>query len=370
MKKVCLGFFLSKEGLLNMILVRGLILLFIFLPSLIFYSCSSTKHQKKEPSQYQDLVLKEVVTSKQIKVMNENLLMQALSIRKDAYRDYRIGPEDLLEISVFEDEKLSKTVRVSSQGNISLPLLGILRVKGLTPYELEKEIRDLLAEKYIQNPNVSVFVKEYRSQRISVIGAVEKPGIFDIYGERTLLDALAMAGGLKEEAGPQLFLIRTNQGDGSLSEKKEPQGPRTIIIDLEQLLIKGDLSLNLPLVHGDVLNIPISGKVYVGGEVRRPGGFHLKGKRMTVSQAVAMAEGLRPEANASQVTIFRYTSEGGERISIPVDLSAIQRGQADDIFLQENDIVIIPKSGIKNFLIEFRDTLKGIIGFGFSLGSL
>lgn len=353
-----------------MSLKRGFLLLFIFLPFFFVHSCISPSSQKKEPPKPIELSFKESESSRQIKAMNESLLIQALSMRKDAYRDYRIGPEDLLEISVFEDEKLSKTVRVSSQGNISLPLLGVLKVKGLTPYELEKEIRDLLAEKYIQNPNVSVFVKEYRSQRISVIGAVEKPGIFDIYGQRTLLDALAMAGGLKEEAGPQLFLIRSFQGDGLPSERKEQDGPKTFIIDLEQLLIKGDLSLNLPLLHGDVLNIPVSGKVFVGGEVRRPGGFHLKGKRMTVSQAVAMAEGLRPEANPSQARIFRYIGEGGERISIPVDLSAIQRGQAEDPFLQENDIVIVPKSGIKTFLIEFRDTVKGLIGFGFSLGSL
>ncbi len=359
------------EGRIVMKSIRREGILFFLIFFLLSYSCVSTSPQKKETSPPSEIQFKSLESSKQIKAMNESLLLKALSARRDHYREYRIGAEDLLEINVFEDEKLNKTVRVSAQGHISLPLLGVLRVKGLTPYELEKEIRDLLAEKYIQNPNVSVFVKEYRSQRISVIGAVEKPGIFDIYGQRTLLDALAMAGGLKEEAGPQLFLIRPPNPDGAALEKKDSEeAPKTFIIDLEQLLIKGDLSLNLSLHHGDVLNIPVSGKVFVGGEVRRPGGFPLKGKRMTVSQAVAMAEGLKPEANATQVKIFRYVGEGGERISIPVDLSAIQRGQAEDLFLQENDIVVVPKSGIKTFLIEFRDTVKGLIGFGVSLGSL
>ena len=352
---------------------KGLILFPILLFSFIFCSCLSAPRSQRSSSLSPDLNLqaREAETSKQIRAMNESLLMKALSTKRDAFRDYRIGPEDLLEINVFEDEKLNKTVRVSSQGNISLPLLGVIKVKGLTPYELEKEIRDLLAEKYIQNPNVSVFIKEYRSQRISVIGAVEKPGIFDIYGQRTLLDALAMAGGLKDDAGPELFLIRVPEFEGMPQEKKEPdEGPKTFIINLEQLLIKGDLSLNLPLIHGDVINIPVSGKVFVGGEVRRPGGFPLKGKRVTVSQAVAMAEGLKPEANASQVRVFRYLGKENERVSFMVNLSAIQKGEAEDPFLQENDIVVVPKSGIKSFLIEFRDTVRGLIGFGVSLGTL
>ena len=103
--------------------------------------------------------------------MNEKILMGTLSSRRATYRDYKVGSDDLLEIAVFEDEKLNKTVRVSSQGNISLPLLGVIRVKGLTTGELEREIRDLLAEKYLQDPHVSVFIKEFRSQRISIIGA-------------------------------------------------------------------------------------------------------------------------------------------------------------------------------------------------------
>ena len=154
--------------------------------------------------------------------MNERILMSALSSRRDLYRDYKIGPEDLLEISVFEDEKLNKSVRVSSQGNISLPLLGILKVKGLTANELEKEIRDLLAEKYFQDPHVSVFIKEYRNQRISVMGAVEKPGVYDVTGQKTVLDILAMAGGLKEDAGQLLFLIRPPKlEEGSDQGEKE-----------------------------------------------------------------------------------------------------------------------------------------------------
>lgn len=306
--------------------------------------------------------------------MNESILMSNLSLaaRRSATRDYRIGPEDLLEISVYEDEKLNKTVRVSSQGDVSLPLLGVLKVEGLTAVQLEREIRDLLSEKLYQNPHVSIFIKEYRGQRISVIGAVEKPGVFDMMGQKTVLEGLAMAGGLREDAGQLLFLIRPPSSDEKGAEKardSEERSPETLVIDLQELLLKGNLSLNLPLKHSDVVNIPVSGKVFVGGEVNRPGGFLLKGKRMTVSQAVAMAEGLKPKANASGTKIFRY-AEGDKEEVLSVDVDAIHKGKSKDVYLRENDIVIVPKSGVKAFLIELRETMKGLLGFGYSLGTL
>jgi polysaccharide export outer membrane protein len=346
---------------------------FFTLFSLFFLlSCASTSHKRVEgPAQNQ---MKEADSSKQVRLMNEKILMGAVSAshRKGPERDYRIGSEDLLEISVFEDEKLNKTARVSFQGNISLPPLGVLRVEGLTANQLEREIRDLLAEKYYQDPHVTVFIKEYRSQRISVIGAVEKPGIVDVMGQKTILDVLALAGGLKEDAGQLLFLIRPLVPEDSNPETKQDSGERpidTLVIDLEQLLVKGNQKLNLPLRHGDVINIPVSGKIFVTGAVNRPGGFPLRGKRLTVSQAIAMAEGLKLEAEASETKIFRY-GENGEREIHVIDLKAIQNGDTKDLYLLENDIVVVPKNGVKSFFIELRDTVKGIFGIGFSLGTL
>ncbi len=335
-------------------------------------SCASESSLKKDPNP-STLPTREIESSKQVKAMNERILTSSLISGRELYRDYKIGPEDLIEVSVFEEEKLNKTVRVSSQGNISLPLLGILRVKGLTANELEKEIRELLAEKYLQDPHVGVFIKEYRSQRISVMGAVDKPGPYDVTGQKTILSILGMAGGLKEDAGPLLFLIRPPQPEEEVSQgekSSEPIKPNTFVIDLEELLVKGDLSLNLPLVHGDVINIPISGKIFVGGEVNKPGGFPLKGKKVTVGQAIAMAEGLKPEAKGGEAKIFRHSGKGNEREILSADIYAIQKGHSEDIVLRENDILVVPKSGVKAFLIVLRDTVKGLIGFGFSLGAL
>jgi polysaccharide export outer membrane protein len=340
-----------------------------FLISLIvglsIVSCASTPPSKKDVVS-PETQIKEAESSRQVKLMNERILMSGLSSKRDPYRDYKIGPEDLLEISIFEEEKLNKTVRVSSQGNISLPLLGILRVKGLTANELEKEIRDLLAEKYFQDPHVSVFIKEYRSQRISVMGAVEKPGVIDVTGQKTVLDILPMAGGLKENAGPLLFLIRPPRPEEETSKEKRD----SFVIDLEELLVKGDLTLNLRLTHSDVINIPVSGKIFVGGEVKNPGGFPMGGKKMTIGQAITLAGGLKYEANGSETKIFRYSEKGTEREVLSVNVYAIQKGENEDPYLKENDIIIVPKSGVKAFLTGFRDTFKGFLGFGYSLGTL
>jgi len=229
-----------------------------------------------------------------------------------------------------------------------------------------------LAEKYFQDPHVSVFIKEYRNQRISVMGAAEKPGVYDVTGQKTILDILAIAGGLKEDAGQLLFLIRPPRPEEERTKPQidsDDQTPKTFMIDLEGLLVKGDLTLNLVLVHGDVINIPVSGKIFVGGEVKNPGGFPLRGKKLTVSQAISLAGGLSQKAAGSEARIFRYSEKGTNKEILSANVLAIQKGQEDDLYLKENDIIIVPKSGTKAFLIELRDTIKGLVGFGVSMAS-
>jgi polysaccharide export outer membrane protein len=291
--------------------------------------------------------------------------MSSFSAGRSSNRDYKIGPQDLLEISVFEVEKLNKTVRVSSQGNVNLPLIGVLKVKGLTPEELEKEIRSLLAEKYLQDPHVSVLIKEFRNQRISVMGSVKNPGVFDVTGTRTILDLLAMAGGLREDAGQLLFLLRPPREE-ELSQKgkgDDDRRPETFVIDLEGLLVEGNLRLNVSLLHGDVINIPVSGRVFVGGEVKSPGGF-VKGRKMTLGQAIILAGGLNFSANGSDTKIFRYSEKGTDKEVLTFNIYAIQKGREKDPYLQENDIIVVPQSGVKAFLGGVRDTFRAAFGIG------
>jgi polysaccharide export outer membrane protein len=330
----------------------------------VLFSCASTPSvQKEAPSAEQ--MAREIESSKRVKAMNEKLLMSSFSAGRSSNRDYKIGPQDLLEISVFEVEKLNKTVRVSSQGNVNLPLIGVLKVKGLTPEELEKEIRSLLAEKYLQDPHVSVLIKEFRNQRISVMGSVKNPGVFDVTGTRTILDLLAMAGGLREDAGQLLFLLRPPREE-ELSQKgkgDDDRRPETFVIDLEGLLVEGNLRLNVSLLHGDVINVPVSGRVFVGGEVKSPGGF-VKGRKMTLGQAIILAGGLNFSANGSDTKIFRYSEKGTDKEVLTFNIYAIQKGREKDPYLQENDIIVVPQSGVKAFLGGVRDTFRAAFGIG------
>jgi len=330
----------------------------------LMVSCATSPPPKGDVSP--EVSMKEIESSRQVKEMNEKLMMSAMSSKRSLSQDYRIGPDDLLEITVFEDEKLNKTVRVSSQGNISHPLLGILKVKGLTGSELEKEIRDLLTEKYMKDPHVSVFIKEYRNLQISLMGAVTKPGVYDFTGQKTVLDLLAMAGGLRDDAGPLLFLIRTPNPEASKKGMGlDDQKPKSYIVGLEDLLIKGDQRMNLPLLHGDVVNVPPAGKIFVGGEVRTPGGFTIT-KNMTLSQAITLAAGLTAKAEGSETRIFRYSGKGNEKEMLTFNVYNIQKGQVEDPAVKENDIIFVPKSGTKTVMVEFWDILKGrITGFPF-----
>ena len=329
---------------------------------LILLSCASTPPPKETPPGSAASV-KGTGSSQQVRAMNEKLMMSVLSAKRTSSKDYRIGPDDLIEVNVFEDEKLNKTVRVSSQGNVSLPLIGILQVKGLTGSELEKEIRDLLSEKYLQDPHVIIFIKEYHNQRISMMGAVTKPGVYDVTGEKTVLDLLSLAGGIRDDAGKMLFLIRPPSMDGDGKKKgKEPEaeteGAKTLTAGLEELLIKGDLSLNFTLEHGDVINIPPAGKVFVSGLVQNPGGYTMT-KAMTLSQAIAVAGGLSVKADGSETRIFRYSGRGDQKEVLTFNAYAIQKGKTSDPYLQENDVIFVPRSGTKTALIEIWEFFKG-----------
>ncbi len=172
--------------------------------------------------------------------------------------DYIIGPEDLLEVSVFELEGLNKTVRVSEEGMITLPLLGEVRAEGHTRRGLEEVVRNLLEEKYINSPQVSVFIREFRSRSVSVIGSVQKPGTYKLLGSRTLIHMISEAGGLTDNAGPELYVIRIG-ADGE---------SRRITVNIDELMIQGRSELNIQVQSGDVINIPADPRD-VGVHLRR-----------------------------------------------------------------------------------------------------
>ena len=250
--------------------------------------------------------------------------------------DYKIGAKDLLEISVFGLDEMNKTVRVSEDGRITLPLLGEVEVEGLTKTELEKKLSQLLEEKWLQNPQVTVFIKEYQSRRVSVLGAVEKPGPYELLGRQTLLQLISEAGGLKEDAGDDIIIIRQFQ-DGTNTSLK---------ISIDELFLNGDSRLNIPLEPNDIVNIPAEKTVliYVFGQVNKPGAMGVKKSNIpTLLQAIAQAGGFSERASKGRVLIKRIGKDGKER-QIKVNVKDIIKGKRKDVQLLENDVVYVPET--------------------------
>jgi polysaccharide biosynthesis/export protein len=293
-------------------------------------------------------------------------------------QEYRIGSEDVLDINVFAAPELNRQVRVSASGEISLPLLGGIRAAGLTPRELERVLEELLHQKYMNDPHVSVFVRDIESHPVSVIGAVRKPGVFQIRGRKTLLEVLSLAEGVADDAGETVVIMR---GAGlqnmpeSLTEKSTAftESPSTqhsgksvepalglnlnkddlpresvVQLNLKELLESADLSRNPVVYPGDIVKVARAGIVYVVGAVERPGGFAMKtNEKISVLQAMALSGGLTRTAAKSGVRIIRSDEESGARTETPIDLGKIFAGKAPDPTLTSGDIVFVRDSAAK-----------------------
>jgi polysaccharide export outer membrane protein len=250
--------------------------------------------------------------------------------------DYRIGRQDLLEIHVFDLKELDQTVRVADDGAITLPLLGRLEIAGMTKGDLEKLIAARLEERYVRNPQVTIFVKEYESKKVAVSGAVKKPDTYEMLGGKTLLEMISMAGGLDKDLGKEIFIFRQND-DGSTSR---------IAIDLERLVYDADPALNVEVLPGDIIYVPTIQKIriFVSGAVKSPNLYEVpRAEPVTVLKAVTLAGGATDRASETHVQIIR-TADGGERSIIEVNLKKIKRGKAEDVVLQKDDLVLVPES--------------------------
>lgn len=251
--------------------------------------------------------------------------------------EYKIGAKDLLEISVLGVPEISKlVVRVSELGRITLPMLGQVEVGNLTKFEVEKKLALLAGEKIVLKPQVTVHILEYLSRRVSVVGAVEKPGPFELLGRQTVLSVLSEAGGLTRDAGDEIIVIRQLAAGDS----------RAIRISIDGLFVQGDPKLNVVLEPGDVINVPVDKFVliYVFGQVKNPGALQVKKSSLpTLTQAIAQAGGFTDRANRKKVNIRRKDATGKE-FEISVNVRNILKGKIKDIPLQENDTVYVPES--------------------------
>lgn len=315
-----------------------------FLLLLYFIGCGG---QKTQSPYLQEQAEREL--SKESRELNQKIIEETFTKK---VTDYLIGPGDLLDIKVLEAKELDTEARVNARNIITFPLLGKVEVGGLTSQEVEKKLKELLTEKYMHDPHLVVYIKEYKSQRVAVLGSVNKPGSYEILGRGNLLDGLALAEGLSDKAGSVAYVSRRDSNGNENS----------VVINLNELLNQGKSGLNIPIYMGDVIYVPESGVFYVDGDVNHPGSFPLKGK-VTVSKAVAVAGGVSKTGKASDVKLVRYRNE--QREVIPINLDLIKQGEGVDLVLEDQDVVIVGKSIIKSF---FNAIKLGLFFPPFSVG--
>jgi len=286
---------------------------------------------------------------------SQDKVYSPLDLNDSGSGDYRLGEGDLITVKVYESDELDTEVRVSSHGEISLPLLNNVNVFDLTTAEAEEKVETLYKEKYLHDPHVIIYIKEHVSKQITLVGAVKMPGTYDYVTRRRFLDVLAVANGLKDDAGSIAYVTREN-----------PKTNERIryMVSLDELLKQGNMRQNMVVLGGDVIFIPLSGQCFIDGAVRNPGTYTLKTK-MTITEALALAGGLASYADDDGIKLIRYMGTDQARAIVSLSYSDLQAGMGDTLFLQDQDM-IFAESSSAGLMTSGTGISVGFLGTGFS----
>jgi polysaccharide export outer membrane protein len=278
--------------------------------------------------------------------------------------DYPIGPGDVIEINVAGMEEITNhSGRVTAEGTIALPFVGTINVRGLTDKALRTEIKQRLQQGFMRNPQVSVFVKEFRSRQVAVIGAVHKPGLYNLASSAdTVLNMISLAGGMRPEAAERILFIPGEPVDPETAKEVIEALPVSVmrhdpsplilknmdplVINLDSISRKGqEKYLSIPARPGDIIMVPGAGEVLVQGWVAKPGAYKIT-SGLTLLGAIAAAGGALFPANTESVELIR-TDHQGRKTSYSADLDEIKTGKQPDIAVREGDVVDVASSGPK-----------------------
>jgi len=245
--------------------------------------------------------------------------------------NYIVGPQDVLMITVFDQQDLGGKYTVDADGSVSFPLIGRLKAGGLSLQQVEDALRKALADGFFKNPQVSVAVEQYRSQRVFVVGEVRAPGTYQLSGDMTLIEALARAGSTTQDAAGEAMIVRSKTAavDGPLLPDQD-RAAEVVRIDIKELQ-SGRLSQNTMLRDGDTIFIPRAELIYVFGQVRNPGAYALQ-KGTTVLQALSLAGGVTDRGATGRIRIARVV--GGKKTEI--------RTKTEDV-VEPGDTIIVPE---------------------------
>jgi polysaccharide biosynthesis/export protein len=261
----------------------------------------------------------------------------------------QISAGDLLDLNVFDTPELSTKVRVDERGSITLSLGGVVSVSGLTAEQVGRAIEARFREADIlKDPHVSVTVVEYATQGVTVLGEVKNPGVYPLLGTHGLLDLISAAGGVTPNAGTGVTVIH----------RSDPNHPLIVNLDDKPGSAAGS---NVEIRPGDTIMVSHAGIVYVLGDVGKPGGFLIENNdRLTVLQAVALAQGTNRTASLDHAKLIRKTDTG--RQEVPVPLKKILATNTSDMTLADGDILFVPSSSAKNALQTMQNILPAAAG--------
>jgi protein involved in polysaccharide export with SLBB domain len=267
---------------------------------------------------------------------------------------YRIGPRAVIDIRVDEAPELSLTTVVKADGTFLMPYLSRLQAQGKTPEALSHEIADRLRGKYLKAPHLLVIVNPFNHRTFFIMGAVKKPGVYQVAHNLSLWELISLAGGLVDKYGPTAYILRQHKPSSALPNSSKDDDPEydTITVNIDDLL-KGKHMPGLYLEPGDIVNIPMADAFYVVGEVKAPGPLRFS-KGITLRQAISLTQGFTLNANAKEGVIFRTDPMTGRRQEIKVDINAVMRSKAPDIPIQPNDVIIVPNVRPKTINHVFR----------------
>jgi polysaccharide export outer membrane protein len=296
---------------------------------------------------------------------------QSKAIAGENPRDYVLGPDDQISLWVADAPDLSgKPINIDPGGFITLPLVGPVRAAGMTTRQLEDRLAAEL-KKYFVQPEVAVSVTEFRSQPVSVLGAVNQPGVHQLRGHKTLVEVLSMAGGIKNDAGYTVKITRSLEwGRIPLpNARNDASGQFTVAeVELKAIMSARSPEENILIQPHDVISVPRGELVYVIGEVVKAGGFVLEERKtFSVLQALSMAGGLSHEAAPQNGRILRESESGAKRTEIPINIKEILSGKAQDVSLNSEDILFIPNSVPKKAAVRAMEmalqTVTGVVIF-------
>jgi polysaccharide biosynthesis/export protein len=276
----------------------------------------------------------------------------AFSQTPAAPASYVLGSEDQLVIHVLDSDEIGTSpFRIDMRGYINVPLAGRLPAAGLTVEQLEVALTAKLKE-YLQAPVVTVSVFEFRSQPVSILGAVNTPGVHQIRGNKTLFEVISEAGGFRTDAGSSIKITRRNEF-GSIplpGAAADPSGKFSVAeVSVKSIMEATNPQENVQILPHDVISVPKAELVYVIGAVKRAGGFVLSEReQISVLQALSLAEGLDRVASPANAKILRASAGATSRVEIPVDVNRILTGKIGDVQMVANDILFIPNSAAKN----------------------